>query len=92
MKRPVTKISYHLRRLATFASDVSNHSRKLAKVANLRFALLRVQSKRTFKAGLDYRVALPFARNFEEDKPYKRGLHSCESVNAEAVTCSDHAC
>ena len=47
MKRPVVKISNHSRRLATFASDVIDHSRRLAKVANLRFALLRVQSKRT---------------------------------------------
>ena len=37
-------------------------------------------------------VALPFARSFEENKTYKRGLHSCESVNAEAVTYCDHAC
>ena len=48
MKRPVAKISNHSRRLATFASDAIDHSRRLAKVANLRFALLRVQSKRTF--------------------------------------------
>ena len=48
MKQPVAKISNHSRRLATFASDVIDHSRRLAKVANLRFALLRVQSKRTF--------------------------------------------
>ena len=47
MKRPVAKISNHSRRLLTFASDVIDHSRRLAKVANLRFALLRVQSKRT---------------------------------------------
>ena len=53
MKRPVAKISNHSRRLATFASDVIEHSRRLAKVANLRFALLRVQSKRTFTANCD---------------------------------------
>ena len=47
MKRPVAKISNYSRRLATFASDVIDHSRRLAKVANLRFALLLVQSKRT---------------------------------------------
>ena len=49
MKRPVAKISNHLRGLATFASDVSDHSRRLAKVANLHFALLRVQSKRILR-------------------------------------------
>ena len=47
MKRLVAKISNHSRRLPTFASDVIDHSRRLAKVANLRFALLHVQSKRT---------------------------------------------
>ena len=41
------------------------------------------------KAGLDSRVALPFARSFEENKTYKRGLHSCESVNAVPVTSSN---
>ena len=49
MKRPVAKISNHLRRLATFANDVSDHSLRLVKVTNVRFALLRVQSKRTFR-------------------------------------------
>ena len=38
--------------LATFASDVIDHSRRLAKVANLRFALLRVQSKPTLNIGM----------------------------------------
>ena len=47
MKRPVAKISNHSRKLATFASDVIDHSRRLAKVVNLRIALLRIQSKRT---------------------------------------------
>ena len=59
MKRPVAKISNHSRRLATFASDVIDHSRRLAKVANLRFALLCVQSKRTFTL----RVRLDWTRS-----------------------------
>ena len=59
MKRPVAKISNHLRRLATFASDVIDHSRRLAKVANLRFTLLRVQSKRTLRPDLPQYGAVP---------------------------------
>ena len=51
-------------------------------------------ARRDSKGGFRFSrcVALPFAHSFEENKTYKRGLHSCESVNAEAVTCSDHAC
>ena len=49
MKRPVANISNRSRSLATFASDVGDHSQRLAKVANLRFALLRVQFKRTLR-------------------------------------------
>ena len=66
MKRPVAKIINHLRRLATFASDVSDHSQRLAKVANLRFALLHVQSKRTFNRtiAVDCKQTKSYQNNF----------------------------
>ena len=68
MKQPVAKISNHLRRLETFASDVSDHSRRLANVANLRFALLRVQSKRTFK--------FKFGKTIESIQVRPKNLHT----------------
>ena len=38
------------------------------------------------KTSLDSCIALLFACSFEENKTYKRGLHSCKSVNAVAAT------
>ena len=55
-------------------------------------AFYSVHTKQALKASLDSRVALPFTCSFEENNTYKRGLHSCERVNAEAVTYSNHAC
>ena len=69
MKRSVAKISNHLQRLATFASDVSDHSRRLAKVANLRFALHRVQSKRT----LTPPICGKYQRWSPRGRPWPRG-------------------
>ena len=67
MKRPVAKISNLSRRLATFASDVIDHSRRSPTFASRCFALLRVQSKRTLT--LTYCILSFFFQNSCDDAP-----------------------